>query len=35
VDDSCISTPPKSIPGGGVEVGVHAIASALDSHYGG
>jgi hypothetical protein len=35
VNDSCISTAPKSIPGGGVEVGVHAIASPLDSHYGG
>jgi hypothetical protein len=35
VNDSCVSTPPKPIPGGGVEVGVHAIASPLDSHYGG
>jgi hypothetical protein len=34
VNDSCISTPPITIPGG-VEVGVHAIASPLDSHYGG
>jgi hypothetical protein len=35
VNDSCISTRPKPISGGGVEVGVHAIASPLDSHYGG
>jgi hypothetical protein len=35
VNDSCISTGPKPAQGGGVEVGVHAIASPLDSHYGG